>query len=284
MHKTVLYFLILLIFIGLFSCKKDKLKAPKASFLLVNTVSLVTTPTQGENTEKITDIWYYVNDQFKGVFPVGSVMPIVATGNADIKLLAGIKNNGISGTRIPYEFYNSKEFNLSIEEGKTYTVTPQFEYNSNAIFYYAENFDASFGGSQFSSVGDSAISNTKDFDVSQSYGGIGGSILMGMSDAKPTAKIINTAQYYIPAGGATVYLEINYKCNQKFIVGVIGGGFDERDALVINPSDDWNKIYVQLTNVVSTQPTYSGYQVFIKATKAVDNPAIYIDNIKLIAK
>ena len=83
MRQLVLYFFLLLTFIGSFSCKKDKLKAPKASFLLVNTVSLLTTPTQGENTEKITDIWYYVNDQFKGVFPVGSVMPIVASANAD---------------------------------------------------------------------------------------------------------------------------------------------------------------------------------------------------------
>ena len=65
---------------------------------------------------------------------------------------------------------------------------------------------------------------------------------------------------------------------------MVGGGFDERDALIINPSDEWNKIYIQLTNVVSTQPTYTGYQVFIKATKEVNNPAIYIDNIKLIAK
>ena len=107
---------------------------------------------------------------------------------------------------------------------------------------------------------------------------------MGMNDAKPTSKIVQTTPYFLPTGGEPIYLELDYKCNQSFVVGVIGGGSDEREALTINPSDDWNKIYIQLTNVVSRQPTYAtqGYQVFIRATKEVNSPKIYLDNIKLI--
>ena len=74
----------------------------------------------------------------------------------------------------------------------------------------------------------------------------------------------------------------NYKCNQPFTVGVIGGGFDERTALTVNTSDEWNKIYVQLTKVVSTPPAYASYKVFIHARKEVVSPQIYIDNVKLI--
>ena len=84
MRQYLLYFLLFCNLIFFVSCKKDKLKAPKASFLVVDNASLKTVASlnQGVNSHKIVDIWYYVDGEFKGVFPVGSVMPIVANGNA----------------------------------------------------------------------------------------------------------------------------------------------------------------------------------------------------------
>lgn len=280
MHKYLLYFLLFFGSLITFSCKKDSLKSPTASFLVVDRVSLKTTSGQGANSQKITDLWYYVDGQFKGTFPIGSVMPIVTENNATITLFAGIKNNGISATRLPYEFYKQISFNQTVEAGQTYTVSPEFEYTSNSIFNYTQDFSST--GSQFSSVGDSATVIVTS--PSLTYGGTGGSLFMGMSDAKPTAKYLQTTPYFLPTGGEPIYLELDYKCNQPFIVGVIGGGSDEREALTVNSSDDWNKIYIQLTSVVSRQPTYAaqGYQVFIKATKQVNSPQIYLDNIKLI--
>lgn len=279
--------LLFLFFIGGFifatSCKKDKLKAPTASFLVVNNVSVNTTSAiQGTNSHKITDMWYYVNGEFKGIFPIGSVMPIVATDNAEITLFAGIKNNGISGTRTTYQFYKQIIFNQTIEAGKTYTISPEFEYTSSALFYYPQpqNFDTAL--SQFEPKGDSAYSRTTD--PNKTFGGTGGSIFMSMSDAKPTSKMVQSVNYYLPSGGTIVYLELNYKCNQSFVVGVIGDDYDERGAVTVNASDEWNKIYIQLTSIVSAQPLHAGYKVFIKATKDVNTPEIYIDNIKLISQ
>jgi hypothetical protein len=280
MRGYLLLFLCSLIF--LLSCKKDTLNAPAASFLFVNTVSVNTTSAiQGSNSHKITDMWYYVNGEFKGVFPVGSVMPIVATDNAEITLFAGIKNNGISATRTPYQFYKAVNYIQALLPGKTYTISPEFEYTSNAIFYYQQpqNFDSSV--SQFEPQGDSSYVRT--LDPNKTFGGTGGSIFMSMSDAKPTSKMVQSINYFLPAGGTTIYLELNYKCNQTFVVGVIGDDFDERDAITVNSSTEWNKIYIQLTGIVSAQPLHLGYKVFIKATKEVNIPEIYIDNIKLIS-
>ncbi len=290
MRKYLLYFLLVCNFIFFISCKKDKFKAPKASFLVVNHASLktiLTSPNQGANTHNITDMWYYVNGEFKGVFPIGGVMPIVSNGNAEITLFAGIKNNGISSTRMPYPVYVSKTYNMEIEAGKTYTLSPEFEYNSSAYFYYADNFDLNPGqGSFFSFQGELPPSNTKDFDVSKSYGGTGGSIFMTMTDAKPTSQLIQANSYYLPNAGAVIYVELDYKCNQQFNVGVIGftgaGGSEKRNILTVTPSDEWHHIYIQLTNTISTSPYYPGYNVFIEATKDTDTPEIYIDNVKLI--
>lgn len=292
MRRYLLYFLLICNLIFFVSCKKDKFKAPKASFLVVNNVSLKTinvggSQNQGVNSHKIVDIWYYVNGEFKGVFPVGSVMPIVASGNAEISLFAGIKNNGISSTRLPYAIYNSKSFNLDIEPGKTYTVSPQFEYNSTAFFYYSDNFDLlPAQGSYFEFLGDLPPSNTKDFDPTKSYGGYGGSIFMTMTDAKPSSILQQYSSNYLPDGGAVIYVELDYKSNQAFVVGVIGfsasGAQDKRNVVTVNPSDDWNHIYIQLTSTVSTPPTYGSYKVYIEAIKEVNSPEIYLDNVKLI--
>jgi hypothetical protein len=263
----------------LVSCKKDKLKAPQSSFLVINP-KLKTSSGQGSNSHLITDIWYYVNGNFKGVFPVGNVMPVVASGNTEITLFAGIKNNGISATRLPYALYNSITINQNIEAWKTYTLNPEFEYNSGAFFYYADDFEST--GSFFESAGSCDYLNTSSFDVTKSFGGVGNSIFMAMTDAEPTSIMKQSTPYFLPGSGATVYLELNYKCNQAFNVGVLGSGSVERTAITVNPSDEWNKIYVQLTNVISTQPVYPDYQVIISATKSVHSPEIYIDNVKLI--
>lgn len=282
MHRYLLYLLLFCNLFFLISCKKDKFKSPESAFLLVDNTLLRTISGQGTNSHKITDMWYYVNDKFQGVFPVGKVMPIVSSGNTEITLLAGIKNNGISATRVPYQMLKPITIKQNFESGKTYTITPEFEYNSSTFFYYCDNFDPP-GGSFFVSNGTTDYTNTASFDPSKSFEGLG-SIYMTMSDSKPTAEMLQVQPYFLPSGGETVYLELNYKCNQPFKVGVIGGGSDRREALTVNTSYEWNKIYVQLTSVISAQPTYPTYQIFIRADKNPDvaTPEIYIDNVKLI--
>jgi hypothetical protein len=285
MRRFLLYFFLICNYTFFISCKKDKLKAPEASFLVVNNVTLKTVGNQGSTSHNIVDIWYYVDGEFKGVFPVGSVMPIISKGTAEITLFAGIKNNGISSTRLPYPIYNSKTYRIDIEPGKTYTLSPEFEYNSSAYFYYADNFDlGSGGGSFFTSTGDSNYVYTSSPD--KVWGGSGSSIFMSMGDNKPTAAMMQTNSYYLPDGGSVIYVELDYKCNQEFNVGIIGyassGGADLRNVLTVNRSDEWNHIYIQLTSAVSTAPTYGAYKVFIEARKSADTPEIFIDNVKLI--
>ena len=53
---------------------------------------------------------------------------------------------------------------------------------------------------------------------------------------------------------------------------------------IFNASTTWNKIYVQLTAAVSTQPTYLFYEIYMKATKQTESPEIYLDNVKLVTR
>jgi hypothetical protein len=260
------------------SCNKEKLKSPTASFILVNNPVVETTSSQGSNSNNISDIWLYVNDNFQGIYPIGKIMPIMAEKTANITMFAGIKNNGIAATRLPYPFYDNYRFTHELVPGETKVIVPKFKYLSGCVFPINDAFDV--GGSQFFSVGDSAYTIT--FDPTKTFGGTGGSVFMSMSDAKPSARMKSGLPMGLPTGGAAVYLEMNYKCNQQITVGVIGGSTDERSILTLRATDEWKKIYVSLTNGISNQPTYSFYDVYIDARKEVDRPEIFIDNVKLV--
>jgi len=283
MLRPLLYLLVLFSLLINFSCNKEKLKAPTASFIVVPEASVTTTVAlQGAGSHKITDIWFYVDGKFQGVYPIGSVMPVVASNSADIVMYAGIKNNGISSTRLPYSFYKGIEFTKTLEAGKTYSIYPAFEYRSGLNFTI-DDFEST--GTHFISVGDSAYTLTSWSNQSVAYGGVGRSLFMGMSDAKPTARMQSSTPIVLPLSGATVYLELDYKCNQQIIVGVRGyNGVDnpDRDAVVLTPTEGWNKVYIQLTSVINAQPTFSTYKLYVKAYKDVASPEIYIDNVKLI--
>lgn len=283
MIKSLLYLFCVFGILFCTSCNKEKLKSPQASFIVVDKAELSVTPGQGTNSSNITDIWFYVNGKFQGCYPIGNVMPIVAENNATIMMYPGIKNNGIAATRQPYIFYQAIELNKDIEAGKTYTVSPVFQYKSGVYFAVNDNFESS--GSQFIPYAQGDSSYVLTADPSKTFGGTGKSVFISMSDTKPVSGMQTGSTYALPGSGSNVYLEFNYKCNQKIVVGVIGiNGTSsvERNAAVINPSPDWNKIYVQLTSVISTQPEYPAYKVFIKAEKGTDVPEIYIDNVKLI--
>ena len=128
------------------SCKKDKLKANDASYFLITNPTVTSPPGKGNGSNKITDIWYYVDGQFLGAYPIGNLMPIIAKNHADVTLFAGIKNNGISDTRQPYSFYAPLTLsNYQLENGKTYTISPNFEYKDNVNIPVFDGFDNTIG-------------------------------------------------------------------------------------------------------------------------------------------
>jgi hypothetical protein len=266
----------------LFSCKKEKLKSKPASFIVVNTTSVNSgTNTGMPDSHKITDIWLYVNEQFQGIYPIGSVMPILNNGSASIRMYGGIVNNGIAGTRLPYKFYAPYSFSGSFEAGKTYTITPDFAYQSGTNII-ADQFDG--GGSSYEASPSSNIFPVIINDPAKSWQGSAGCIYMTMTDSKPISVLRSSQQLSLPLGGTDIYLEMDYKCNQEISVGVIGGDIEPRTALTLRPTNGWNKIYISLTNVVSTQPTYNYYRVFVQGVKesGVATPEIYLDNLRLV--
>lgn len=272
-------FLLVLGFIG---CRKEKLQSPEAFFIKTGSASVSTVATQGTSSSKITDLWLYVDGNFKGAYPVGNTLPIPSSeGNARVTIYAGIKNNGISATRLPYEFYQPIEIDTNVKSGTTVNRNFNFTYKSAAKFAFIESFEGGTQGINMAASIDSDLSSFMIDNTSASFEG--GCMKFSLDTAYQFARFQSTYQFPLPIYGGPAFLELNYKCDQAFEVGVVSGVNFKRAAFV-NASPEWNKIYILLSTAAGAQPTSTNQGFYLKAVRDpnISNPRFYIDNIKII--
>jgi hypothetical protein len=261
------------------SCKDYKPAEP-TFFLEPSEIRVASKSGQGTGSHGITDLWLYVNGQFSGCYPVNSRLPVISKNRqAVIQLFAGIKNNGISSTRIPWAFYDLLRIDTFAESGSSFRRPITFAYNSAVTFTWIENCDGDPGlslvRSQVSEANPELMPQAESFE--------GRSVSLALTPAQVIGQIETSADFGLPRYSPNVYLELNYKSNTSFVVGVIDQDKQTRAALVINPHAEWNKIYVQLAEPVSREPESSRFKVYFRVTRQEEpNPRIYLDNIKLM--
>ena len=271
--------ILLFISICLFSCDKNENIQEIPSYLSVSEINLATNSNQGSNTHKITDIWLYVNDQFAGAYELPSTIPLLHKDTNNIKIFAGIKDNGISSTRVRYHFYKSFEKNVFLVEDSIVNIQPSFRYTDNAIIEF-ENFEG---------VGtniDTTLNSEVDFEIKTenennfAYAHITGD---NLKFEAATDDFEN-----LPQQGSPVYLELDYQSNHTALIGAYINNptsVINRDLVWISPKEeDWNKIYINMTKTVSEALGNNSIKFYINVfrTDTTKEAWIKFDNLKII--
>ena len=268
-------FLVILV-ISIFSCTKENSSIP--AYVEINTVNLLTDPNFGESTENISDIWFYVDDVLQGVYEIPVQFPILEQGTKNIRIRAGVKANGISSTRIQYPFYSSYIDTIELNEDESINISPEFTYN-NAYQAIIEDFESS------GTIIDSTLNSEIDFSI------ITEDQLNYYAYAKIDTPNINfevsTQDLILPQQGAPVYLEIDYKCSTEFLVGVYvnySQNVEKKDLIWVTSKEDWNKIYINLTQAMSESIGAVSFKVFINMRRMGDGNSeeISFDNVKIL--
>ena len=269
----------LFISISLFSCEKNKNIQEIPSYLSVSNIDLVTNLDQGKNTHKIIDIWLYVNDQFQGAYELPAVIPLLHKDTNNIKMFAGIKDNGIASTRVRYHFYKSFEKNVFLVEDSIVNIQPSFRYTDNAIVEY-ENFEG---------VGtniDTTLKSEIDFEVKTENGNSFGYAHLTGDYLKFEASTDDFEN--LPQQGSPVYLELDYQSNHTALIGAYINyptSVINRDLVWISPKEeDWNKIYINMTKTVSEALGNNSIKFYINVfrTDTTKEAWIKFDNLKII--
>jgi len=271
--KKITYLLILLV---LSSCQKED-TGGIPTYLKIDNITL----DEGNTTLNITDSWVYINGQLQGVYELPAKFPVLEQGNTDIKVYAGIKNNGIAAERTSYPFYNPYTINTELSINSTIVINPEISIKENISGQF-DDFDPSY----------SFNADTCFQVLSGGPYGKFGSLSLSDSDSILITEI-NYQDFplsfdNVPQQGSPTYMELDYKNNTSFLVGMYinfpNSPTLEKGLLWINPKEDWNKIYIDLTQTVSEAIGAETFSIFVKMQRDtnLDENKLYFDNIRII--
>ena len=266
--KKITYLAVLLI---ISACQKEEGNTIP-TYLKIDTITL----DENNATTNITDAWVYINDQLQGVYELPAKFPVLENDYQTLRIKAGIKSNGIASSRIAYPFYASFIDTVMFIPNKTITVNPTVSY-LDGLDPWLEDFEQGLSldtdSLSFSIYTVNGIDNK--------YGKI------TLQDSMLLSEITTFPLLDLPQAGAPVFLELDYKCNTEFLVGVyinFPQSVLQKDLLWINPKDDWNKIYINLTSAISEGVGAESFKVFIgmKRDFSLGKNEVYFDNLKVV--
>lgn len=286
MLKYLLYFSF---FLFLTSCIKNN---PDPSWVQINKWVLQSnvelSGAEGVLTQNISEAWVYVNDEILGVFQLPCKVPVLKSGNCNIKVYPAIKNNGISATKKIYPFLEVFEINANLIQNEILTIDPKTRYKSitNFKIYDFESTSLSLENDPNTSLAKIEFSNSSLESLNGNYYG---KVELNKVDSMWVA--YTTDQLYF-SKGKDVYLELDYFNTNSLVTGLI---FVRSDGTTVNNlnirlnqqdigSARWKKIYIDLKELIANSPQGSNFLQSFQATidPGKSSSEIRIDNIKLV--
>jgi hypothetical protein len=291
-RKAVSCSLIILIMLILHGCQKaSELDIP--SYISIDSISIGIQEEQGSASSKIIDAWVYTDNDLEGAFELPASFPVLKSGQTVIRIQPGIKLNGIAETRAPYPFYDTIAIERTLSRENTVKLGHlTARYKSNTVFGWIEDFEDPYLSLDSTNRSTLKISRVADESLATIVEGESNHYAGKIQFKNDSAVFESTSHDHfqfsnsVPEEQSYVFLEMNYKSNCTFSVGLIiyGSQTIQQPVVVVNPSGVWNKIYINFTPTISTSTAASSFKVYFYARPDEDaeNQEILIDNIKLL--
>lgn len=285
--KSISFWLVVLLTTFLWSCERENPEPGIPVFVEVDAFDFSANyGSEGTNQQKIVDVWIFADGANVGVFELPARVPILKEGPGELRLEAGILINGIASTRINNPFFEPvilSDFNFIPDS--IIQLSPATTYRSTTVFKWLEDFEAPSISLDTTNLGSKAgisrVSGAEAFEGE--YSG-----LVVLNNEQHTFEAASFDAFELPVNGQPILLEMNYKNNYKFAVGIIEQGPSQiikSDIIILNPSEEWNKIYINFTDKVRQSNAAIDFKVLIRSyieDDQIDEVKIYFDNLKLM--
>ena len=277
----------------LVACQPQELAQPVPAYLYLQPFELRTQEAgQGSASSKITEGWLSVDGAFLGAYSLPALVPVLAEGEHEISLQAGIRDNGISRTPEVYPFFTTYRTTRVLRPDIVDTLQPVTRYLDRTRFSLIDDFDR--GPTVFRDIRigttDNALRPTEEVVFEGSASGV-----IRLSAQSPVVELASEVRYSdLDAESPFVYLEVNYRSEVPVVWGLIAYRFGvpgDGTALFepgFRPSAEWNKIYFNLSPLIAAG-NFSEYQLALRAAipeeagrPVVQEASIWLDNIKLV--
>ncbi len=280
----------------LFAGCSERYAAEIPAYITIDRIQLVTDYTvHGTSSEKFINAFIEINDIPLGTYELPVTFPVLANGPTKITVIPGVHQNGISALPTPYPFVERYEEVVNLAPGEVHYLNaandsvPFTQYTANAQVVVLEDFDGVGLALTTSNRADTGIFRTSNpieifpAPLGESNPSSGKAVMPARASV---FEVITNNAYELPRGGASVYLEINYKTEMPLVTGIIANLVTQpvqTPVVTLNPNTGWNKAYINLNSEVSAYNAID-YRIFIGAIKS-DNEAdleILVDNLKLV--
>jgi hypothetical protein len=279
-------FILPLLLLGFMACKDAPEQIPAYLHLKPFEVSAP----GGAGWQKITDGWLYVNGIFLGAYTLPATVPVLAEGDSEVILFPGVKENGIEATPNIYPYLTRFVKNYTLTAGQTTDIQPITDYDSDNVYAFGIG-RGDFDGGSFIALENRDTDGLLDFSLSTEGAFSGKSLLMKVDTAHPVMDIATEKIENLPVlGSPEVWLELHYKTDIPFYLYMLSGPAQESEPVYqFNVSEEWNKIYFNLTGtLVTTQQTEQ--RLYFRLSLPKDNSGGYsknsgtvlIDNIRVV--
>lgn len=263
------------------SCELINPEEQIPSFLCIDSISM-NSGLNGNNVHDIVDAWVFENEQLVGVYELPAIVPIMKSGAANIRIRPGVKLNGQASSRWRYEFLEDFVGTIELFEDSVICENPVLPYKPNAQVPWIEDFEVSTQ----QSLTATAISQNSVEVISGADAFDSRSAKLTLLPGQNVFECQSNQAFSLPDAGASVILEFSYKCERPFIVSVLStnpGGSVQTPVLQVNRSEDWNHIYISLTDIASGFFTAQHRPIFgfIRTDDSNEEITVYLDNIKL---
>jgi hypothetical protein len=245
-------------------------------------VNLTTRSDEGADTEGIFAVSVFADGFNIGVFDLPAEVPVLGQGeDTDISVFGVVRNNAQADNSVAYNFYEPIQFVRPFSAGENVPVDLDFNYRDNINFLYIEDFEGQHRIIEnLDDNPDNAIVQSTD----ARNGSFSGSITS--SDDNPFFEKATLNTFLASDINNTLaYLELDYKSEVPFrigILGIIGNQGQRLYKLQVSPSDDWNKLYLDLTEEILAN-NFTGFKLLFSNLPAEDDfGTVMLDNIKLI--
>lgn len=278
MHIRFTLIFFILIFV---SCDILNPEEELPAYIKIDKITLSSEP----NALGLNDAWVYVDGNLQGVYELPAEFPVLEKGNHEIKILAGIKVNGIAATRTWYPFYNQFVSQQNLTEMSTTELNPVVAYNDDIYFMWEENFENLSIALDTAPGSSTNIINYRD-DIFA--GNASGAILLNPGDTYFECITSNNFPDLKGLSGRPVFLEMNYKNDLEFFVGMYiinDNTLDSRSILRVNKSENWNKIYIDLSNPLNDYQNALSFYFYFLTYKDVNDTvssSILFDNLRIV--
>lgn len=281
--KKLLFVALLPLF---FACKDEPEQIP--AYLDLQPFE-VTSP-GGNPWHKVTDGWLYVNGEFLGAYTLPDTVPVLAEGESEVLLFPGVKENGIVATPNIYPYLIKFEKKYDLKGAQIMKIQPLTAYDSKAVFAFGPGRGDFDGGSNIG-LENRDKDDALNVKITSEGAFAGQCLLMQIDTAHPVMDIATERMKDLPITGAPeVWLEMHYKNDVPFFLYMLGGAteFSQR-VFQFNLSENWNKIYINLTEAITTS-AQSEQRLFFRLSLPKNDAGkytqdagnVWIDNIRVL--